>query len=97
MGKVSAGRKGGDESGEIVGPIGAHLTECNKSSRIEFNPRLFYLLPILCNPIHQTLHRAYLSSLELMIQTVRADGMNIPPLATHAVLNGEKAVEALVI
>ena len=31
------------------------------------------------------------------IQTVRAEGMNIPPLALHAVPNGEKAVEALVI
>jgi FMN-dependent NADH-azoreductase len=31
------------------------------------------------------------------IQTVRAEGMNIPPLAIHAVPNGEKAVEALVI
>jgi hypothetical protein len=29
--------------------------------------------------------------------TVRAEGMNIPPLAIHAVPNGEKAVEALVI
>jgi hypothetical protein len=34
---------------EIVGPIGARLTECNSSSRIEFNPRLFYLLSILCH------------------------------------------------
>jgi hypothetical protein len=31
------------------------------------------------------------------IQTARAEGMNIPPLAVHAVPNGEKAVEALVI
>jgi FMN-dependent NADH-azoreductase len=31
------------------------------------------------------------------VQTVRAEGMNIPPLAVHAVSNGEKAVEALVI
>lgn len=31
------------------------------------------------------------------VQTVRAEGMNIPPLAIHAVPNGEKAVEALVI
>jgi FMN-dependent NADH-azoreductase len=31
------------------------------------------------------------------IQTVRAEGMNIPPLAIYAVPNGEKAVEALVI
>jgi FMN-dependent NADH-azoreductase len=31
------------------------------------------------------------------VQTVRAEGMDIPPLAIHAVLNGEKAVEALVI
>ena len=31
------------------------------------------------------------------VQTVRAEGMNIPPLAVHAVHNGEKAVEALVI
>jgi FMN-dependent NADH-azoreductase len=31
------------------------------------------------------------------VQTVRAEGMNIPPLAIHAVRNGEKAVEALVI
>ncbi len=26
------------------------------------------------------------------VQTVRAEGMNIPPLAIHAVPNGEKAV-----
>ena len=31
------------------------------------------------------------------VQTVRAEGMNIPPLAIHAVPNGKKAVEALVI
>ena len=31
------------------------------------------------------------------VQTVRAEDMNIPPLAIHAVPNGEKAVEALVI
>jgi FMN-dependent NADH-azoreductase len=31
------------------------------------------------------------------VQTVRAEGMNIPPLAIHAVANGEKTVEALVI
>src|SRR6266853_218592 len=31
------------------------------------------------------------------VQTVRAEGMNIPPLAIHAVPNGEKAVEAFVI
>lgn len=31
------------------------------------------------------------------IQTVRAEGMNIPSLAIHAVPNGEKAVEALAI
>lgn len=31
------------------------------------------------------------------VQTVRAEGMNIPPLAIHAAPNGEKAVEALVI
>jgi len=31
------------------------------------------------------------------VQTVRAECMNIPPLAIHAVPNGEKAVEALVI
>ena len=31
------------------------------------------------------------------VQTVRAEGMNIPALAIHAVPNGEKAVEALVI
>jgi FMN-dependent NADH-azoreductase len=31
------------------------------------------------------------------VQTVRAEGMNIPPLAIHAVPDGEKAVEALVI
>ncbi len=31
------------------------------------------------------------------VQTVRVEGMNIPPLAIHAVPNGEKAVEALVI
>jgi len=31
------------------------------------------------------------------VQTVRAEGMNIPPLAIHALPNGEKAVEALVI
>jgi hypothetical protein len=31
------------------------------------------------------------------VRTVRAEGINIPPLAIHAVANGEKAVEALVI
>jgi len=31
------------------------------------------------------------------VQTVRAEGMNIPPLAIYAVPNGEKAVESLVI
>jgi FMN-dependent NADH-azoreductase len=31
------------------------------------------------------------------VQTVRAEGVNIPPLAIYAVPNGEKAVEALVI
>jgi FMN-dependent NADH-azoreductase len=31
------------------------------------------------------------------VQTIRAEGMNIPPLAIHAVPNGEKAIEALVI
>ncbi len=31
------------------------------------------------------------------VQTVRAEGMNIPPLAIYAVPNGEKAIEALVI
>ena len=31
------------------------------------------------------------------VQTVRAEGMNIPLLAIHAVPNGKKAVEALVI
>jgi FMN-dependent NADH-azoreductase len=31
------------------------------------------------------------------VQTVRAEGMNMPALATHAVSNGEKAVEALAI
>jgi FMN-dependent NADH-azoreductase len=31
------------------------------------------------------------------VQTVRAEGMNIPSLAVYAVPNGEKAVEALVI
>ena len=31
------------------------------------------------------------------VQTVRAEGMNIPSLAIHAVPNGEKAVESLVI
>jgi FMN-dependent NADH-azoreductase len=31
------------------------------------------------------------------VQTVRAEGINIPPLAIYAVPNGEKAVEALVI
>jgi FMN-dependent NADH-azoreductase len=31
------------------------------------------------------------------VQTVRAEGMNIPALAIHAVPNGEKAVEALAI
>jgi FMN-dependent NADH-azoreductase len=31
------------------------------------------------------------------VQTVRAEGMNIPPLAMYAVPNGEKAVESLVI
>ena len=29
------------------------------------------------------------------VQTVRTDGMNIPPLAIHAVPNGEEPVEAL--
>jgi len=31
------------------------------------------------------------------VQSVRAEGMNIPLLAIHAVPNGKKAVEALVI
>jgi hypothetical protein len=31
------------------------------------------------------------------VRTVRAEGMNIPQLAIHAVSNGEKAVAALVI
>jgi FMN-dependent NADH-azoreductase len=31
------------------------------------------------------------------VLTVRAETMNIPPLAIHAVPNGEKALEALVI
>ena len=31
------------------------------------------------------------------VQTVRAEGMNIPPLAIHAVLKGERAIDALVI
>jgi hypothetical protein len=31
------------------------------------------------------------------IEDVRTEGTNIPPLAIHAVPNGEKAVEALVI
>jgi FMN-dependent NADH-azoreductase len=31
------------------------------------------------------------------VQNVRAEGMKMPPLAVHAVPNGEKAVEALVI
>ncbi len=31
------------------------------------------------------------------VQTVRAEGMNIPLLSTHAVPNGEKAIEALLI
>jgi FMN-dependent NADH-azoreductase len=31
------------------------------------------------------------------VQTVRAEGMNIPLLAIHAIPNGEKAIEALVI
>jgi FMN-dependent NADH-azoreductase len=31
------------------------------------------------------------------VETVRAEGMNIPPLAIHTVPNGENAVEALVI
>jgi FMN-dependent NADH-azoreductase len=31
------------------------------------------------------------------VQTVRAEGMNIPPLAVHGVPNGEMAVDALVI
>jgi hypothetical protein len=30
-------------------------------------------------------------------QTVRAEGMNMPLLAIYAVLNGERAVEALVL
>jgi FMN-dependent NADH-azoreductase len=29
------------------------------------------------------------------VQTVRAEGMNIPPLAIHAIPNGEKAIEHL--
>jgi len=31
------------------------------------------------------------------VQTVRAEGMNIPSLASHAVADGEKAIEALVL
>ena len=31
------------------------------------------------------------------VQTVRAEGMNIPPLAILAIPNGEKAVDALAI
>jgi FMN-dependent NADH-azoreductase len=31
------------------------------------------------------------------VHTVRAEGINIPEIAIHAVSNGEKAVEALVI
>ena len=31
------------------------------------------------------------------VQTVGAEGMNISPLAIHAVPDGEKAIEALVI
>lgn len=31
------------------------------------------------------------------VQTVRAEGMNIPQLANHAVPNGERAIEALAI
>jgi FMN-dependent NADH-azoreductase len=31
------------------------------------------------------------------LRTARAERMNMPPLAIHAVSNGEKAVEALVI
>ena len=31
------------------------------------------------------------------IQTVCAEGMNVPALAIHAIRNGEKAVETLVI
>jgi FMN-dependent NADH-azoreductase len=31
------------------------------------------------------------------VQTVRAEGMNIPPLAPHAVPKGERAVEALAL
>jgi FMN-dependent NADH-azoreductase len=31
------------------------------------------------------------------VQTVRAEGMNIPPLEIHAVPNGERSIEALVI
>jgi FMN-dependent NADH-azoreductase len=31
------------------------------------------------------------------IEDVRAEGMNIPPLAIHATPDGDKAVEALVI
>jgi hypothetical protein len=30
------------------------------------------------------------------VQAVRAEGMNIPPLAIHAVPNGEKAIEVFV-
>ena len=31
------------------------------------------------------------------VQTVRAEGMNIPPLAANAVPNAEKAVESLIL
>jgi FMN-dependent NADH-azoreductase len=31
------------------------------------------------------------------VEILRAKGMNIPPVAIHAVPNGEKAVEALVL
>ena len=46
------------------------------------------------NPV--TLHFSQPQELK-MSRPSGAEGMNIPPLAVHAVPNGEKAVEALVI
>ena len=48
----------------ILDQIGAHKAECHSSSRIELDPGFLYLLPILCDPIHQTLHWAQQTSAE---------------------------------
>jgi hypothetical protein len=48
----------------ILDQIGAHMAECHSSFRIELDRGFLYLLPILCNPIHQTLHRARQTSAE---------------------------------